>query len=242
MNEATQQAIVDRLSPIADVLAEVGEGARVLDDKWGEQNHPDGTGSEVDKRMALGMRFACQRAFAGPDGTWRDVLIEEVYEAFAESDPAKLREELRQVAAVAVNWIQAIDRRPVPKPLLVSWCDDDLANCTLKVRTWGTVSPALRAAPVARPAVRVIRHRGRGLIRVIIELPNEDPLVLDIVNTGQRHGYPQGDGIYDMDPEGPPIPNYFGYKVRSSKGTRYFSHNTTRGWKNCVEEALRVMA
>jgi hypothetical protein len=42
---------------------------------------------------------------------WVDILEEEVAEAAAESDPAKLRAELVQVAAVAVAWIEAIDRR-----------------------------------------------------------------------------------------------------------------------------------
>ena len=42
---------------------------------------------------------------------WDGILLEEVYEAFAEEDPIKLRSELVQVAAVAVQWIAAIDRR-----------------------------------------------------------------------------------------------------------------------------------
>jgi hypothetical protein len=39
------------------------------------------------------------------------ILREEVYEAFAEEDPAALRTELIQVAAVAATWVDAIDRR-----------------------------------------------------------------------------------------------------------------------------------
>jgi hypothetical protein len=42
--------------------------------------------------------------------TWWHVLREEVYEAFAESDPAKLRAELIQVGAMAVRWIEDLDR------------------------------------------------------------------------------------------------------------------------------------
>ena len=42
--------------------------------------------------------------------TWLHILREEVFEAFAEDDPAKLRAELIQVAAVAVQWVEAIDR------------------------------------------------------------------------------------------------------------------------------------
>ena len=43
--------------------------------------------------------------------TFRPVLLEEVSEALAEDDPARLREELLQVAGVAVLWIEALDRR-----------------------------------------------------------------------------------------------------------------------------------
>ena len=36
--------------------------------------------------------------------------MEEVAEAFEEHDPARLRSELVQVAAVAVAWVEKIDR------------------------------------------------------------------------------------------------------------------------------------
>jgi hypothetical protein len=55
--------------------------------------------------------MACQSAADGGYLDWLHILREEVAEAFAESDPAKLRAELVQVAAVAVNWVEAIDRR-----------------------------------------------------------------------------------------------------------------------------------
>lgn len=81
------------------------------DARWGEQNHPDGTGSDLDRRLAVQARSRCEQAFAEGKGTWRHVLAEEVGEAFAESDPESLRAELVQVAAVAAAWIEAIDRR-----------------------------------------------------------------------------------------------------------------------------------
>lgn len=43
--------------------------------------------------------------------TWAHLVREEVAEAFAESDPAKLRGELLQVAALCVSWIEKIDYR-----------------------------------------------------------------------------------------------------------------------------------
>jgi hypothetical protein len=42
--------------------------------------------------------------------TWAHILTEEFYEALAEADPEKLREELVQVAAVAVAWVECLDR------------------------------------------------------------------------------------------------------------------------------------
>lgn len=79
--------------------------------KWGEQNHPDGTGHFTLIEEADLARARCERAFNEGVGTWRHILNEEVTEAFAESDTEKLREELVQVAAVTVAWIEAIDRR-----------------------------------------------------------------------------------------------------------------------------------
>jgi hypothetical protein len=79
--------------------------------KWGEQNHPDGTGGPGRAEQARIDTLECQRQFAEKTGTWLDILQEEVSEAFAEKDPAALRGELVQVAAVVVAWIEAIDRR-----------------------------------------------------------------------------------------------------------------------------------
>lgn len=95
----------------ARILGEIVAERERQDARWGEQNHPDGTGAlscvlERDKA-----RQGCENAFQRGTGTWMHVLIEEVFEAFAEEDPAKLRAELVQVAAVAVAWIAAIDRR-----------------------------------------------------------------------------------------------------------------------------------
>ncbi|HVV11625.1 hypothetical protein [Amycolatopsis sp.] len=81
------------------------------DEKFGEQNHRDGTGLWGDEDAADAARAACDENFRYGNGTWRDVLAEEFNEALAESDPDKLRAELIQVAAVAVAWAEAIDRR-----------------------------------------------------------------------------------------------------------------------------------
>lgn len=44
--------------------------------------------------------------------TWMHLVREEVAEAFKESDTDRLREELIQVAALCVSWIETLDARP----------------------------------------------------------------------------------------------------------------------------------
>jgi hypothetical protein len=45
------------------------------------------------------------------DITWMHLVREEVAEAFQENDPVRLRDELIQVAALCVSWIEKIDTR-----------------------------------------------------------------------------------------------------------------------------------
>lgn len=101
-------AVASAWPVVQEVLSERGAQGR----KWGEQNPPDGTGGAYDANMADLWRKACQREFDEGRGTWKVILLEEVYEALAEADPVDLRAELLQVAAVAVAWVEAIDRRP----------------------------------------------------------------------------------------------------------------------------------
>lgn len=93
------------------VLEDVRNERRLQDVQWGDQNHPDGTGRLGDKQSADAARESCDVLAESGRVTWRDILAEEFREALAESEPDKLRAELVQVAAVAVNWIEAIDRR-----------------------------------------------------------------------------------------------------------------------------------
>lgn len=100
------------------VLSEVAAERARQDGKWGPRQDPDGTGPNTwlgQPRRAAPARDAarerCDRAFISGEVTHAHVLIEEVYEALAESDPAALRSELIQVAAVCVKWIEQIDNR-----------------------------------------------------------------------------------------------------------------------------------
>jgi hypothetical protein len=81
--------------------------------KWGDQQHPDGTGLVGDDKRADNARAVCQYAAKHGAVTWRDILWEEIAEALAETDPAKLRAELIQCGAVIAAWVSDLDRRPV---------------------------------------------------------------------------------------------------------------------------------
>lgn len=102
---------VKELEPAALVSQEVIAERFQQDAKWGEQNHRDGTGSKFYQSMSRSYRIERKRADELGRVTWSLILLEEVFEALAESDPAKLRAELVQTAAVATAWVEAIDRR-----------------------------------------------------------------------------------------------------------------------------------
>lgn len=106
-------------TPRGAVLFEIDLERERQEQKWGQQNHPDGTGPNL--LMPIGgitadlyresMVDRCDLMHQVGAGTWEHILTEEYAEAMAEADPAVLRRELIQVAAVAVAWIEAIDRR-----------------------------------------------------------------------------------------------------------------------------------
>jgi hypothetical protein len=115
-----------------NVLQEVCMERIKQEQKWGEQNWPDfplslagaptlraswyGVPTEFDAKSALEERFE------KGNGTYADIFVEEIAEAIGASSEEELRKELIQCAAVAVAWIEAIDRRSIgektgPRPL-----------------------------------------------------------------------------------------------------------------------------
>jgi predicted house-cleaning noncanonical NTP pyrophosphatase (MazG superfamily)/ADP-ribose pyrophosphatase YjhB (NUDIX family) len=95
---------------MARVLADVAAERAAQDAMWGLQEFPDGTGPERTD-AAERAKSAGRDAWSRGELTWRHILTEEFFEALAESDPRALRTELVQTAAVAVKWIQSLDRR-----------------------------------------------------------------------------------------------------------------------------------
>lgn len=93
------------------------------DEKWGEQNWPsfvDGMAGRVRNGYRAAYygvpteaqaKYVTEVHFKERVGTYADIFVEEVAEAIGAPDEDHLREELVQVAAVAVAWIEAIDRR-----------------------------------------------------------------------------------------------------------------------------------
>ena len=107
---AKLDALPGSLQPTVRVVTEVVNERLNQDAKWGVQNHPDGTSDYWVVHAESAKRENEWRSKTG-NIDWRCILLEEVWEAFAETDPKLLREELVQVAAVAVAWVEAIDRR-----------------------------------------------------------------------------------------------------------------------------------
>lgn len=110
------------MSPTECVAIEVRDERAAQSARWGMQSHPDGTGpnrmllrtGKTYSELEAAAKDATDTATAAGRVTYADILLEEAMEALAETDPARLRKELIQLAAVAVQWVEAIDRRPNP--------------------------------------------------------------------------------------------------------------------------------
>lgn len=107
------------------VLTEVFEERRRQFELWGDQRLPFHHPVDGDGTMMFGAPYgitaevfkeACDSRHAMAQSSGQDtrsdalVLLEEVFEALAETDPARIREELIQVAAVAVKAVETLDR------------------------------------------------------------------------------------------------------------------------------------
>jgi hypothetical protein len=80
-------------------------------DAHGRPNHRD-TLPDRDRAQAQELQRRMRILNAAPQTrTWQTVLLEAVYDAMAATDPAQQRDKLVTVAAHAVAWTEAIDRR-----------------------------------------------------------------------------------------------------------------------------------
>ena len=107
------------------ILQEIKEERARQNEKWGEQNHTDSPMESVfmdivdlseDEYIPAvdASRRVCEEAAGSGNCTWSHIFLEEVLEvedAARQGDVDELEEELIQVAAVAVQWVEAIRRR-----------------------------------------------------------------------------------------------------------------------------------
>ena len=95
--------------PIVEVIEEQSRQVTL----WGEQNHED-IGDRPDHlsfaQAAEWWKLMNETRVELDSVTWDGILLEEVYEALAESQYGSRREELLQVAAVATAMVEALDR------------------------------------------------------------------------------------------------------------------------------------
>lgn len=94
--------------------------------KWGEhnENHPSiDEGAWMDGELSAyygilpeeDAKAQCDFRFGKKQGTWADIFLEEVSEAIHAPSPEKMKEELIQVIAVGIAWVQSIDRNEIQK-------------------------------------------------------------------------------------------------------------------------------
>lgn len=83
--------------------------------KWGVQDHPSfDAGADLEERQGLSNTIKSMVDASAKRGTlvWEEIMSEEVAEALAElNDDEALKTELIQIAAVALSWIESINRK-----------------------------------------------------------------------------------------------------------------------------------
>ena len=107
------------INTASEIALEVVEERGHQFDQWGEQNHPSLYSMAEQRRFAEAevkwKQINDARVEAGTL-TWDGILLEEVYEALASENPLDRRDELIQVAAVALAEVESIDRQLTDKP------------------------------------------------------------------------------------------------------------------------------
>jgi hypothetical protein len=123
---AAERAQLAREDATDDVLIDVSHERLAQHEKWGQQDHPDALSNYPLVRynnhkhmtaaeLAARAKEIFEHDVLAGERDWQDILLEEVFESLEAAQrarhPEDLRAELIQVAAVAVAWVEAIDRR-----------------------------------------------------------------------------------------------------------------------------------
>lgn len=115
-----------------NVVADVAVERDKQDAKWGRQDHPDLPTKTRGLRALVALclptadyaKHLCDVDKTNGDTNWARIAVEELVEAVEEADKqdlVALRKELVQCAAVFVAWIEALDRRTKPAPIILPY-------------------------------------------------------------------------------------------------------------------------
>ena len=77
---------------------------------YGVQEYPHGTGRPADRGVADQAHTHARQAAAAGTLSWRQLVMADMAEAFAQTDPARLRDELVHALGVAAAWVEALDQ------------------------------------------------------------------------------------------------------------------------------------
>lgn len=103
----------DHIDGLNDLAFEVIEERLNQIETWGQQDHQSAFGAGAVRefgRAADRWKQVNEARVETDQLTWDGILLEEVYEALAETDLDLRRAELIQVAAVALAEVESIDR------------------------------------------------------------------------------------------------------------------------------------
>jgi len=101
------------------VLGEIQDERNRQIEKWGIQNHKsveDFTTDvvrlceEYEIPTENRAKFMCEKSFSDENPTWTHIAIEELSEVVCAKNDYDRRQELIQLAAVCLSWIECIDR------------------------------------------------------------------------------------------------------------------------------------
>lgn len=96
----------------AFAMCDIAEERQRQEDLWGRQDWPSAyTPAGIAVQSESLLRNLCKAATADGTCTWEHIAAEEFAEAVAAPNDMRRREELVQLAAVVVAWIECIDRR-----------------------------------------------------------------------------------------------------------------------------------
>ena len=91
------------------IFGKIRKECQRQDELWGEQDHPISDDLKNDFELASALKAINKSTMTTI--TWKNIILEEVYEATSETDLAKARVEWIQVAAVAVQIIKNLNRK-----------------------------------------------------------------------------------------------------------------------------------